>query len=293
MPELRADWPRTLEEFRVWHERQPEVYEFIDGVPRLMAPGSEAHTRIKSNVGRALGNALESTGCQAYVDGVQVEGENFSFIPDVVVTCGPEDYATPRVDEPVIVVEVLSPSSEKDDIGRKQAFYLGVPSLRHYPGSFNSRPDGVACRPDRRADRGEGMGRALWEVLEGVPDRRAASGRRYSLPAILAITVAALLAGRTSLAAIARWGRQLDREALRALGIMRPRAPCHSTYHDVFRDLDVAALEAGLAAWVRSAGAAAELGHVALDGKRLRGSRTAEGVRGCTRWPPSAAASKG
>jgi hypothetical protein len=121
------------------------------------------------------------------------------------------------------------------------------------------------------------MGRALWEVLEGVPDRRAASGRRYSLPAILAITVAALLAGRTSLAAIARWGRQLDREALRALGIARPRAPCHSTYHDVFRDLDVAALEAGLAAWVRGAGAAAELGHVALDGKRLRGSRTAEG----------------
>jgi DDE_Tnp_1-associated len=121
------------------------------------------------------------------------------------------------------------------------------------------------------------MGRALWEVLEGGPDRRAASGRRSSLPAILAITVAALLAGRTSLAAIARWGRQLDREALRALGIARPRAPCHGTYHDVFRDLDVAALEAGLAAWVRSAGAAAELGHVALDGKRLRGSRTAEG----------------
>ncbi|HET6520184.1 MAG TPA: ISAs1 family transposase [Geminicoccaceae bacterium] len=124
------------------------------------------------------------------------------------------------------------------------------------------------------------MRRALWAVLEGVPDRREASGRRYPLPAILAITVAAMLAGRTSLAAIARWGRQLDREALRALGIMRPRAPCHSTYHYVFRDLDVDALEAGLAAWVRGAGAAAELGdlnHVALDGKRLRGSRTAEG----------------
>lgn len=122
------------------------------------------------------------------------------------------------------------------------------------------------------------MGPALWEVLEGVPDRRAASGRRHPLPAILAIAIAAMLAGRTSLAAIARWGRQLDREALHALGITRPRAPCHSTYHYVFRDLDVAALEAGLAAWVRgAAGATAELNHVALDGKRLRGSRTAEG----------------
>ena len=123
------------------------------------------------------------------------------------------------------------------------------------------------------------MGPALWEVLEGVPDRRAASGRRHPLPAILAIAIAAMLAGRTSLAAIARWGRQLDREALRALGITRPRAPCHSTYHYVLRDLDVDALEAGLAAWVRgaAAGATAELNHVALDGKRLRGSRTAEG----------------
>jgi hypothetical protein len=122
------------------------------------------------------------------------------------------------------------------------------------------------------------MGPALWEVLEGVPDRREASGRRFPLPAILAIAIAAMLAGRTSLAAIARWGRRLDREALRALGITRPRAPCHSTYHYVFCDLDVDALEAGLAAWVRGAGAAAaELNHVALDGKRLRGSRTAEG----------------
>ena len=121
------------------------------------------------------------------------------------------------------------------------------------------------------------MGPALWEVLEGVPDRRGASGRRYPLAAILAIAVAAMLAGRTSLAAIARWGRRLDREALRALGVTRRRAPCHGTYHYVFRDLDIDALEAGLAAWVRSAGAAAELGHVALDGKRLRGSRTAEG----------------
>jgi hypothetical protein len=34
------DWPKTLEEFRAWHQRQPDVWEFIDGVPKLMAPGS-------------------------------------------------------------------------------------------------------------------------------------------------------------------------------------------------------------------------------------------------------------
>ena len=47
-------------------------------------------------------------------------------------TCSPLDFATPRVDDPIIIVEVLSPWSEKDDTGRKLALYLGIPSLRHY-----------------------------------------------------------------------------------------------------------------------------------------------------------------
>jgi Uma2 family endonuclease len=126
------DWPKTLDEFRAWHERQPDVWEFIDGVPKLMAPGSIAHTLIKSNAGRALGNALAETGCRALVDGAIVEVEGSSLIPDVVVTCSELDFTTPRVDDPIIIVEVLSPSNEKDDIGRKLALYLKVSSLRHY-----------------------------------------------------------------------------------------------------------------------------------------------------------------
>jgi hypothetical protein len=50
MPQPQPDWPKTLDEFRAWHERQPEVWEFVDGVPMLMAPSSKAHTLIKSNV---------------------------------------------------------------------------------------------------------------------------------------------------------------------------------------------------------------------------------------------------
>ena len=126
-----ADWPRTLDEFRAWHARQPELWEFIDGVPRLMAPASKAHTTIKGNVYAALRAALRATGCQAFVDGAQIEGDNFSAIPDVVVTCGPEDFSTPRVDAPVIVVEVLSPGTEKDDVERKLHRYLAIPSVRH------------------------------------------------------------------------------------------------------------------------------------------------------------------
>jgi Uma2 family endonuclease len=132
MPELQANWPRTLEAFRVWHERQPEVWEFIDGVPKLIAPGSKAHTLIKSNVHAALAQVLSGTSCRALVDGAIVEVHGSSLIPDIVVTCASLDFSTPRVDEPLIIVEILSPSNQNDDMGRKLSLYLEIPSLRHY-----------------------------------------------------------------------------------------------------------------------------------------------------------------
>ncbi|HEX6114837.1 MAG TPA: Uma2 family endonuclease [Geminicoccaceae bacterium] len=132
MPQPRPDWPKTLDEFRAWQQRQPEVWEFIDGVPKLMAPGSMAHTLLKTNAGRLLGNAIPQTGCRVLVDGAIIEVEGSSLIPDVVVTCSELDFTTPRVDDPIIIVEVLSPSNEKDDVGRKLALYLKIGSLRHY-----------------------------------------------------------------------------------------------------------------------------------------------------------------
>jgi Uma2 family endonuclease len=125
------DGPKTLDEFRAWHERQPDLWEFIDGVPKLMASGSMAHTLIKSNTHAALAQAVQGTG-RALVDGAIVEIEGSSLIPDVVVTCSEIDFATPRIDAPIIIVEVLSPWNEKDDTGRKLALYLKIPSLRHY-----------------------------------------------------------------------------------------------------------------------------------------------------------------
>ena len=128
----QPDWPRTLEEFRAWHERQPEVWEFIDGWPKLRTPGSKAHTLIKTNVGSALREALRGIGCSVLIDGAILEVHGSSLIPDIVVTCAPLDFSTPRVDEPVLIIEILSPSNEADDTGRKLALYLEIPNLRHY-----------------------------------------------------------------------------------------------------------------------------------------------------------------
>ena len=56
------DWPQTVAEFEAWHARQPERWEFIEGFPRLMAPGSLNHSIIKTNAGFALRQALQGRG---------------------------------------------------------------------------------------------------------------------------------------------------------------------------------------------------------------------------------------
>ena len=128
----QADWPRTVAEFEAWHARQPERWEFIRGQPRPMAPASIRHPIIKRNVGFALQAALASRGCEALLDGPQILTDEISAIPDVVVTCAPLDLTTPVIALPVIIVEVISPSSEQNDTGLRWLAYRNIASLKHY-----------------------------------------------------------------------------------------------------------------------------------------------------------------
>lgn len=117
----------------------------------------------------------------------------------------------------------------------------------------------------------------LWDTLERLPDRRTSKGRRYRLSSIVGLSFAAMLSGANDLRAIYRWGRRLTPKSLAMLGIARGRAPCHATYHYVFRSLVAADLDKAFGQLV---GTEQPLGHVAIDGKRLRGSQreTSPGV---------------
>jgi hypothetical protein len=112
----------------------------------------------------------------------------------------------------------------------------------------------------------------LWAALEGIEDRRTKKGRRFPLPAIIAIALCAMLSGANDLMAIFRWGRRLSPKALAALGIdkKRKKAPCHATYHYVLQSIAADDLIKALGTLVKVEGG---LGHVAIDGKRLRGSQ--------------------
>ncbi len=116
----------------------------------------------------------------------------------------------------------------------------------------------------------------IWAVFESIPDRRTRKGRRFELPSILTLTLAAMLSGANDLQAIARWGRRLTPKSLAMLGIKRRKAPCHASYHYIFQSIIANDLERALRGLVP----AGPLGHIAIDGKRLRGSQhgTSPGV---------------
>jgi hypothetical protein len=114
---------------------------------------------------------------------------------------------------------------------------------------------------------------SLLQELARVPDPRNPRGTRHPLPAILGLTVLALLTGCKSYTAIAQFGRDKGAALAFALGFRRGKTPTKSRLSTLFRRLDAAAFEAALSRWV-----AARLGtpdglHVCLDGKAVRGSR--------------------
>src|SRR3954449_12549702 len=118
----------------------------------------------------------------------------------------------------------------------------------------------------------------LLEVLAEVPDPRSRHGLVHPLPAILALTVLAMLRGCRGPVAIAQFGRDYGPPLAFALGFRRGKTPAASCLSELYSRLDAVAFEAALARWARSrmppAGpGAADKQPIAIDGKALRGSR--------------------
>ncbi|MCF6199969.1 MAG: Uma2 family endonuclease [Hyphomicrobiaceae bacterium] len=145
MPVLKKseDPPRMkIDEFLEWGETQEGHWELHDGIPvRLHDPLKGhaeriSHVEIKLEAVIALRDALKKAGrnCHAVTDGATVRvDDEVSYEPDTLVYCGkrlpPDDIIIP---EPVIIVEVLSPSTAYKDVSDKLTDYFKLPSLMHY-----------------------------------------------------------------------------------------------------------------------------------------------------------------
>lgn len=126
----------TVDEYVSWAESQPGRYELLSGVVYAMAPERAVHAEIKLAIQMALVAAIRSRRLPCYVlpDGMTVRiDETTAFEPDALLYCGsklPPDAL--QVVDPMIVVEVLSPSSQHIDASLKLAGYFRLPSVSHY-----------------------------------------------------------------------------------------------------------------------------------------------------------------
>jgi Uma2 family endonuclease len=141
LPKTRMKVP----EFLAWTQRQPEGrnYELVDGEIIAMAGDNVRHNLVKLAIARALEDALRVARlpCTVFTDGVSVAINDETLrIPDASVQCEvPPDLNSTIIEAPLIVVEVVSPSSERDDIETKLIDYFSVASIRHYLIVFSEK----------------------------------------------------------------------------------------------------------------------------------------------------------
>jgi Uma2 family endonuclease len=128
----------TADEFIAWAMEQPDGarYELVGGEVVGMASERLAHARVKALVFLALNDAIRREGlaCEALPDGMAVQvSADTVYEPDAQVRCGPRlPGDTVKILDPVIVVEVLSPSTGAQDAGAKLGDYFLLTSVRHY-----------------------------------------------------------------------------------------------------------------------------------------------------------------
>jgi Uma2 family endonuclease len=135
----------TVEQYLALDESSDAKYEFLDGYVFMLRPpssdyddqavnmagGSIAHAAICARMALVLGNALANSPCMVYTSDARMQlAERQYLYPDLVVACG-EQSGTMLVN-PSVIIEVLSPTTEKRDRGAKFKTYKTLPSVQEY-----------------------------------------------------------------------------------------------------------------------------------------------------------------
>ena len=130
---VQTRYPTTVDEFLRWNEGREGKREFVRGrVVEMLINVTRNHWRVATRLTQQL---IARLGTERYDIGSADFGvrtpDGIRF-PDVLVETLGADGKALASSEPLLIAEVLSPSSTADDFGRKARDYLGLPSLRHY-----------------------------------------------------------------------------------------------------------------------------------------------------------------
>jgi Uma2 family endonuclease len=126
----------TVDEFLAWAVDHPGRYELFRGEIYPMSPETVGHVEVKGFIYVALAAAIRQRrlACHVLTDGTTVRVDpTTAYEPDALVYCGDKlDPNSLEVPNPVVIVEVLSPSSCRVDVSLKLAGYFRLPSVAHY-----------------------------------------------------------------------------------------------------------------------------------------------------------------
>jgi Uma2 family endonuclease len=123
----------TLDEFLRWDDGTDTRYELVDGVVVAMAPAARPHGALTARLAGAIDAALSARPeCTAYIEaGIVPPNRADSFyVPDLSVGCDEPDHQGPELRNPILIVEILSPSTARFDRNTKISGYQAIPSVR-------------------------------------------------------------------------------------------------------------------------------------------------------------------
>jgi Uma2 family endonuclease len=148
----RAPQRMTLAAFLEWDDGTDRRHQLVDGVPVMMAPATEAHGELTVALAMEIRSRLKWSYRVIGKAGITVEGRRDTYyLADLAVTCVPREPGRRIVAEPVLIVEVLSPSASHIDRLRKLADYRTLPSVREILIAF---PDERRVEVQRRTAEG-------------------------------------------------------------------------------------------------------------------------------------------
>ncbi|MGO9239150.1 MAG: Uma2 family endonuclease [Methylocella sp.] len=124
----------TVTEFLAWNPPSPQLWQLVDGEPQAMAPANRTHGAIQNELGRLIANHFDDRKSPCSVvttPGVipRVQSETNVRIPDLAVTCSGYDAEESALAEPVLLIEILSPSNQAETWANVWA-YATIPSVR-------------------------------------------------------------------------------------------------------------------------------------------------------------------
>jgi Uma2 family endonuclease len=130
----RPSRPMTVGEFLAWSGAPGVRHQLVDGVPRSMAPASQTHGTIQATAARLIGNHLAAHrgDCRVVTEpGIvpRVQSATNLRVPDLAVTCAPDDPRHKPLPDPILIVEILSPGNVKATRDNIWTFTT-IPSVR-------------------------------------------------------------------------------------------------------------------------------------------------------------------